>query len=75
MVSIPNYPGSANRGVLCFRTASESDEVYVTGTFDKWQKTNKLSKSSSGVLEKEIHLPLNEKVSYKVKKKHAHTWG
>lgn len=55
---------SAN--LIIFRTASDTDEVYVTGTFDNWEKTNKLSKTSSGQLEKEIILPLNEKVTYKV---------
>jgi len=75
MVFILDYAGLANRGVLGFRPASETDEVYVRGTFDDWKKTNKLSKSSSGVLEKEIHLPLNEKVSYKVKEDQPHTWG
>jgi len=50
-----------------YRTAYDAHEVYVTGTFDNWaHKANKLTKNESGALELEIHLPLNEKVSYKV---------
>lgn len=48
------------------RTASDAEEVYVTGTFDNWSKSAKLEKSASGVLEKEIVVPMNEKITYKV---------
>ena len=68
MVDLPRFiftrPTWAN---ICFcRTAYEADEGYVTGTFDDWKKACKLTKTSSGYLEAEIVLPLNEKVIYKV---------
>ena len=39
----------------------------MTGTFDNWKKSNKLIKGEDGTLQKEIELPLHEKVTYKVK--------
>ena|SRR2546423_10612042 len=48
------------------RTASDADDVYVTGTFDNWSKSNKLEKTAHGTLEKEVSLPMAEKISYKV---------
>jgi hypothetical protein len=51
---------------LIVRTAHKAEEAYVTGTFDNWSKTNKLIKGEDGSLEKDIELPLHEKVSYKV---------
>jgi hypothetical protein len=48
------------------RTAYDAEEVYVTGTFDNWSKTQKLEKAASGGLEKEVNLPINEKITYKV---------
>jgi len=50
------------------RTASDAEDVYVTGTFDSWSKSIKLEKSPSGVLEKEVTVPLSEKITYKVRK-------
>jgi hypothetical protein len=51
---------------LMIRTATDAEDVYVTGTFDSWSKSIKLQKSSAGVLEKEVTLPISEKISYKV---------
>lgn len=48
------------------RTASDAEDVYVTGTFDNWSKSNKLEKTAHGTLEKEVYLPMSEKISYKV---------
>ena len=48
------------------RTAYDAEEVYVTGTFDNWSKSEKLEKAASGGLEKEVILPINEKITYKV---------
>ena len=48
------------------RTASDAEDVYVTGTFDNWSKSNKLEKTAHGTLEKEVALRVSEKISYKV---------
>jgi hypothetical protein len=48
------------------RTASDAEDVYVTGTFDNWSKSNKLEKTAHGTLEKEVALPVSERISYKV---------
>jgi len=48
------------------RTENDTDEVFVTGTFDNWARSIKLEPNSDGHLEKEVILPLNEKVDYKV---------
>jgi hypothetical protein len=48
----------------------EAKEVYVTGTFDDWGKTEKLHKVG-GTFEKEVHLPdASVKVLYKVCQEH-----
>ena len=54
------------------RSASDADDVYVTGTFDNWSKSNKLEKTAHGTLEKEVFLPMSEKISYKVQFTRTH---
>lgn len=41
------------------------DEVYVTGTFDNWSKSEKLEKVGDG-FQKTVKLPDSEKIYYKV---------
>jgi Glycogen recognition site of AMP-activated protein kinase len=49
----------------------QAKEVYVTGTFDDWGKTEKLHKVG-GTFEKEVHLPdASVKVLYKVRQEHT----
>lgn len=48
------------------RTASDDEDVYVTGNFDNWSKSNRLEKTAHGTLEKTVSLPMSEKISYKV---------
>ena len=44
-----------------------ANEVFVTGTFDNWNKTQKLEKKGN-VFEKEVSLPIaEEKIYYKVR--------
>jgi len=50
------------------RTNDDAQEVFVTGTFDNWSRTVKLEKHpQSGVLQKQVSLPLTDKVIYKVR--------
>jgi len=45
-----------------------ADEVYVTGTFDNWAKTEKLEKVDAGHFEKVVQLnKVDEKILYKVR--------
>jgi hypothetical protein len=48
------------------REHPEASEVFVTGTFDDWGKTQKLDKQASGFFEKSVALPSKDKVLYKV---------
>jgi hypothetical protein len=44
-----------------------ANEVYVTGTFDDWAKTEKLEKVDAGHFEKIVQLnKIDEKILYKV---------
>lgn len=43
-------------GTYVFRWTAPAEEVYVTGTFDKWSKSVKLTKDS-GVFTKQVDLP------------------
>jgi len=44
-----------------------ANEVYVTGTFDDWAKTEKLEKVDAGHFEKVVQLnKVDEKILYKV---------
>lgn len=46
--------------------AHPADEVYVTGTFDNWSKSEKMEKIGN-VFEKAVELPdTSEKIYYKV---------
>lgn len=52
--------------MLFFRPHPEASEVYVTGTFDDWAKTEKLNKVGA-TFEKEVQLPdASAKILYKV---------
>jgi hypothetical protein len=48
------------------REHPDASEVYVTGTFDDWGKTEKLEKKGD-VFEKSVHLPDKDKILYKVR--------
>jgi hypothetical protein len=50
------------------REHPEASEVFVTGTFDDWGKTQRLDKQASGFFEKTVALPSKDKVLYKVSK-------
>ena len=53
------------------RPHPEANEVYVTGTFDDWGKTEKLNKVGD-TFEKEVTLPdASEKIFYKVRQEQA----
>jgi hypothetical protein len=54
-----------NLGLQC--RSHPADEVFVTGTFDKWSKSEKLERIGS-VFEKTVALPdASEKIYYKVR--------
>jgi hypothetical protein len=63
---IPSKFKAPDLSVCACRSAADVDDVYVTGTFDNWSHTTKLYRTDSGHFEREIHLPVNEKVFYKV---------
>lgn len=49
------------------RPHAEAKEVFVTGTFDDWAKTEKLNKVGE-TFEKEVQLPdASKKILYKVR--------
>jgi hypothetical protein len=48
-----------------FREHPEANEVFVTGTFDDWGKTEKLDRKGD-FFEKEVQLPNKDKILYKV---------
>jgi hypothetical protein len=64
-----NSLGSSPANTICahHREHPEADEVFVTGTFDDWGKTEKLNKLPSGFFEKKVQLPSKEKILYKVR--------
>lgn len=62
MVRCP--PAVPLRIVLTIRREHDAEDVYVTGTFDNWQKTVQLEKEGS-VFKKTVELPKN-KTQYKV---------
>lgn len=46
-----------------------ASEVFVTGTFDDWQKTEKLVKTGDDSFEKKVTLPCAaDKIYYKVRR-------
>lgn len=50
----------------CYRPR-EAGQVFVTGTFDNWEKTVQLERKGNG-FEKEVYLPnISEKIQYKVR--------
>ena len=51
-----------------FKWPHGGSEVYVTGTFDNWAKSQKLNKTDHG-FEKHVRLEkIDEKILYKVRK-------
>jgi hypothetical protein len=55
-------------GTFVFKWEHEASEVYVTGTFDNWSKSERLIQSGN-VFEKNVALPsAAEKIYYKVRK-------
>lgn len=51
---------------MCNNRAHPAEEVYVTGTFDNWSKSEKMGKVGD-VFEKAVDLPdTSEKIYYKV---------
>jgi Glycogen recognition site of AMP-activated protein kinase len=55
-------------GTFVFKWEHEASEVYVTGTFDNWSKSEKLIQTGN-VFEKNVTLPsAAEKIYYKVRK-------
>lgn len=56
-------------GSFLFKWEHPAEDVYVTGTFDNWSKSEKLVKTGS-VFEKNVTLPdASEKIYYKVRYK------
>jgi hypothetical protein len=56
-----------NHGSNSSRRPHAAKEVYVTGTFDNWAKTEKLEKVDAGHFEKTVDLnKVDEKILYKV---------
>lgn len=54
-------------GSNCSPRPHAAKEVYVTGTFDNWAKTEKLEKVDAGHFEKTVELKkADEKILYKV---------
>ena len=52
--------------IYCLRPHPEAKEVYVTGTFDDWGRTEKLNKVGD-TFEKEVYLSdASQKILYKV---------
>jgi Glycogen recognition site of AMP-activated protein kinase len=55
-------------GTFVFKWEHTASEVYVTGTFDDWSKSEKLIRTGD-VFEKNVTLPsAAEKIYYKVRK-------
>lgn len=55
-------------GTFVFKWAHAASEVYVTGTFDNWSKSEKLIKTGD-IFEKNVTLPsAEEKIYYKVRR-------
>jgi hypothetical protein len=55
-------------GTFVFKWEHEASEVYVTGTFDNWSKSERLIQTGN-VFEKNVTLPsAAEKIYYKVRK-------
>jgi hypothetical protein len=55
-------------GTFVFKWEHDASEVYVTGTFDGWTKSEKLIQTGN-VFEKNVTLPsAAEKIYYKVRK-------
>jgi hypothetical protein len=55
-------------GTFVFKWEHEASEVYVTGTFDNWSKSERLIRTGN-VFEKNVTLPsAAEKIYYKVRK-------
>jgi hypothetical protein len=58
-------------GTFVFKWEHEASEVYVTGTFDNWSKSERLIQTGN-VFEKNVTLPsAAEKIYYKVCKDEA----
>lgn len=54
-------------GTFVFKWEHAASEVYVTGTFDDWSKSEKLIQNGD-VFEKNVTLPsADEKIYYKVR--------
>ena len=61
----PQAP-SSEMGTFVFNCSHPASEVFATGTFDDWGKTEKLEKKDD-IFEKEVSLPkADEKILYKV---------
>lgn len=63
MVRCP--PAVALRAELTICREHDAEDVYVTGTFDDWQKTVQLQKEG-GIFKKSVELP-KTKTQYKVR--------
>jgi hypothetical protein len=58
-------------GTFVFKWEHEASEVYVTGTFDNWSKSERLIQTGN-IFEKNVTLPsAAEKIYYKVCKDEA----
>ncbi|KAK6339204.1 hypothetical protein TWF718_008626 [Orbilia javanica] len=55
---------STGKGTFSFKWTEPAEEVYVTGSFDKWEKTEKLTKTADGTFIGVVTVPI-EKTTYK----------
>ncbi|KAK6336533.1 hypothetical protein TWF696_002083 [Orbilia brochopaga] len=53
-----------SKGTYTFKWSQPGDEVFVTGSFDDWKKTEKLAKTVDGTHLASVELPI-EKITYK----------
>ncbi|EWC45209.1 hypothetical protein DRE_06097 [Drechslerella stenobrocha 248] len=53
-----------SKGTYTFKWSAPADEVFVTGSFDDWKKTEKLAKTVDGTHLSSVELPI-EKTTYK----------
>lgn len=61
------FLSSISMGTFVFKWEHAASEVYVTGTFDDWSKSEKLIQNGD-VFEKNVTLPsADEKIYYKVR--------
>ncbi|KAF3077797.1 hypothetical protein TWF102_004636, partial [Orbilia oligospora] len=55
---------SAGKGTFSFKWSEPAEEVYVTGSFDNWTKSEKLTKTADGSHVGVVTVPI-EKNTYK----------